>query len=209
MEVIDQISDTIRSDSLNKHEKLAQILKLVVDECHIKNDSYFILGKYSLREFREINDLDVNMDVSEFKKLRLLDFGDFGQYNGQERWIYDMTDQYKDLDPNVDDFSIEIYGMDPKEGYPDGRFSLEFLGDNDGFDIDQFGHKHYSLRTLLQWKLEMNRDVDQEDIVLIKNLLKTEQAFAGGAGGGKAGKNYYKKYIKYKRKYLQLTSRLF
>ncbi len=168
---IKTISKIIKSIDLNKHEKLASILQSIMNYCDIDNSLYFILGSYALREHRIISDLDINMDYDEFEKLQKLQFGKVELYNNQTRWFYDLTEKYKKIDPNVNDFSIEIIQKRPNEGLPNEKFSLKYLKDNNGLDIDKYGHQIFSLKTLLAWKIEMNRDKDKADIELINKVI--------------------------------------
>ena len=192
---IRKLSSSIINSSLTKHEKLALIFQIIVEYTKVKKNSYFILGSYAVREMRSINDLDINMDYDEFKKLKKLaeeeKIGIVETYNNQIRWFYDMTDEYKKIDNSAEDFSIEVFQKKPTEGYPNENFSLQVLKDNKGLDKDTFGHQFFSLKTLLDWKKTMNRSKDLADIALIEEQLNKEQK------GG-----YYKKYIKYKNKYL-------
>lgn len=49
---------------------LSSILKYIfIDICKIDQRKYYLLGSYALREHRNINDLDINLDHIEFMKL--------------------------------------------------------------------------------------------------------------------------------------------
>lgn len=78
---------TMGAKSVHKYEKLSSILKYIfVDVCKIDQDKYFILGSFTIREHRLINDLDINIDKNEFMKLeRAVErgFGGIEFYNGQ------------------------------------------------------------------------------------------------------------------------------
>lgn len=121
----------------NKHDKLARILEYVVDLCKIDQQKYIIIGSYYLRNKREINDLDIIMDLEAH------------------------------LGTHVADFSIEIFQKYSNEGFPNPDFSLSTLIKNNGLDIDDFGHQHFNRETLLAWKKVMNRPKDQDDIKLL------------------------------------------
>jgi predicted nucleotidyltransferase len=183
--------DIIHSDD-KKHNKLAKILSFIIEECGVKKDSYFLLGSYALREVRTISDLDINMDSKEFEKFKKLDYGKIEPYDNETRWFFDMTKEYQKIDPETEDFSIEIFKKKPTDGYPNNNFSLKYLKEHNGLNKDKFGHQYFSLETLLKWKQTMNRPKDQLDIERIKKLLSDQD-------GG-----YYKKYVKYKSKYLYL-----
>lgn len=191
---INNIAWSIINTTLKKHEKLALILQIIIEYTQIKQNSYFILGSYALRELRTINDLDINMDYDEFKKLEKIaneeKIGIIEEYNNQIRWFYDLTQEYKKIDETAEDFSIEIFQKKPIEGFPNENFSLKVLKKQHGLDKDMFGHQFFSLETLLNWKKTMNRPKDQPDIILIEKQLNKE--------GG-----YYKKYQKYKAKYMK------
>ena len=188
-----QFDDIIKNNNLSKDEKLASILKIIVDTTHIKPKSYMILGSYALRNYRTISDLDVNMDSDEFEKLKTLPFGRIELYNNQIRWFYDMTDKYKMVDPSAEDFSIEIFKKKPTEGFPNSDFSLEYLNNTNGLNTDKYGHQFFSMNTLLAWKKAMNRPKDLDDIKLIESKMN----ITGG---------YYWKYRKYKSKYIALKN---
>ena len=64
------IEKIILNKKLNKHQKLSNILKYIfVDICKINQTKYMIIASYGLREYRHINDIDMNMDSNEFLKL--------------------------------------------------------------------------------------------------------------------------------------------
>lgn len=193
--------EKIIKSNVSKHDKLAQILRLIIDECHIKPDSYFILGSYAIREKREINDLDINMNDKEFEKLaKCTDgidaYGKVEPYNNQIRWFFDLTDTHNKLtDSNAQDFSIEIFKKKPLEGFPNETFSLQRLQETNGLSKDVYGHPYFSLDTLLLWKKTMGRDKDKADIKIIEDMLSM-----------KGGDHYTHKYIKYKNKYMNLKN---
>lgn len=154
-----------------KHVKLARILDDIIEYFKIKRTKYYLLGSYALRESREISDLDIIMEQSEFDKLDD-SFGKIEQHNNQTRWFYDLTKAYQEVDENVKDFSIEIFRKSKDEGYPDNNFSLENLRKTKGLSTDEFDHQFMNLETLLQWKKRMNRPKDQDDIKMIEKLLQ-------------------------------------
>lgn len=174
------IEKIIVNKKLKKHEKLSSILKyLFVDIAKISQDKYFILGSFSIREYRQISDLDINLDDKEFYKLEQLTKKNIGKiefYNGQIRWYFDLTKEYNKLtNENEADFSIEAFQKKQTNGFPDKSFSLKSLRDNNDFDINDDGHQFFNLNTLLKWKLRMNREKDKPDIELIKNILKVQK----------------------------------
>jgi len=143
--------------------------------CNIDQRKYYILGSYALREHRAISDLDINIDATEFMKLSTACDKNTGQiqiYNNQIRWFVDYTDTYNQLTGlNETDFSIEAFMKQPNEGFPNSTYSLNKLVRTNGLDIDNFGHQHFSLKTLLKWKKKMNRDKDKKDIIIIKTII--------------------------------------
>ena len=170
------IIEIIQSD-LKKYEKLSNILKYIfVDIAEIDQSKYYLLGSYAIREHRQINDLDINLDYNEFFKLEKLVkkcIGNLQFYNGQIRWFFDMTDEYKRLvDPTETDFSIEAFQKLPSDGYPNTNFSLDYLIIHEGLTRDINGHQFFKLETLLTWKQTMGRKKDEADIKLITNLLE-------------------------------------
>lgn len=172
-----KIKKIISSKKLKKHEKLSNILKYIfVDTCKINQKKYYILGSFSIREHRTISDLDINLDKDEFMKLNSAvkkGFGKLEFYNDQIRWYFDLTKEYNKLTKSREkDFSIEAFMKDPKIGFPNNSFSLSKLTKNRGFNRDYNRHQFFNLKSLLKWKKTMNRDKDQEDIKLIKTLLK-------------------------------------
>ena len=172
-----RIKKTILSKRLKKYEKLSNILKYIfIDVCKINPKKYFILGSFSIRKHRKINDLDINLDKDEFMKLELAvkkGFGHIEFYNGQIRWFCDLTKEYNKLTNSKEkDFSIEAFMKDPKIGYPNNKFSLSYLKKIKGFQIDKNNHQFFSLPSLLRWKQTMGRAKDQSDIKLIKQLLQ-------------------------------------
>lgn len=172
-----RITRTLSAKTLSKHDKLSSILKYIfIDICKIDQNKYFILGSFSLREYRVINDLDINLDCHEFLKLEKAvkrGFGHIEFYNGQIRWVLDLTDEYNILNATSDtDFSIEVFMKDKKTGFPNNQFSLDYLLKTNGLDIDRNGHPFFNLRVLLKWKKTMNRAKDIADISLINDLIK-------------------------------------
>lgn len=177
MKIDNIIKNIITSKRLKKHQKLSNILMYVfVNVCKINQKKYYILGSYALRDDREINDLDINLDDVEFIKLGKATEHDFGHieiYNNQIRWVYDLTKIYNKLTGSkVKDFSIEAFMKKPSIGFPTNSFSLSSLKKNKGLDVDQNKHQFMSTKTLLKWKKKMNRDKDQDDIAIIKDKLR-------------------------------------
>src|SRR6185312_12668528 len=129
---MDQVIRSIITGNTEKYQKLSDILKyLFVDIAGISQNKYYILGSYAIRQYRTINDLDINLDDQEFLKLENLTKKGFGHiefYNAQIRWFYDLTQQYNELThSNENDFSIEAFQKRPFDGFPDQRFSLGYL----------------------------------------------------------------------------------
>lgn len=158
----------------SKHAKLARILHLIVNMCNIDPSNYFILGSYAIRQYRLINDLDVNMDYNEFIKLEKIqsELVKLEFYNGQIRWFLDLTTMYNVFNStNENDFSIEIFQKDPSVGFPNDRYSLKKLSMNDNLIIDEYGHQFFNFETLLMWKKEMNREKDKPDIEILEKLI--------------------------------------
>jgi hypothetical protein len=170
------IEKIILNKKLKKHEKLSSILRyLFVDIAKISQDKYYILGSFSIREYRQISDLDINLDLNEFYKLEQLTKKNIGKlefYNNQIRWFVDFTKEYNKLtNENELDFSIEAFQKKQTDGFPNKSFSLKALRDNNDFEKNDDGHQFFNLKTLLKWKLTMNREKDKIDIELINNIL--------------------------------------
>lgn len=173
-----RIQRSISAKTLKKHQKLSSILKYIfVDICKIDQRKYYILGSYALREHRNINDLDINLDHIEFMKLEKAvkkRLGHIEFYNGQIRWKLDLTQEYNLVnDSSENDFSIEAFMKDGKIGFPDNRFSLKHLTKINGLEKDTNGHQYFTLSILKRWKQTMNRPKDISDIRLIQSLLHT------------------------------------
>ena len=166
----------IIKSSKKKYEKLSEILKyLFIDICGINQSKYYILGSYSIRKYREINDLDIHLENIEFFKLKTLldkNIGRLDIYKDQIRWYYDITEEYNKLTGCAEkEFSIEAYQKYPNEGIPNYNFSLENLIIRDGLEVDENKHQYLKLEMLLEWKESMKRTKDEADIKLIKELL--------------------------------------
>ena len=175
-----RIKKILMSKRLKKYQKLSNILKYIfIDICKINPKKYYILGSFSIREHRKINDLDINLDKDEFMKLHIAvekGFGNIEFYNGQIRWFFDLTKEYNKLTSSKEkDFSIEAFMKDPKVGFPNNKFSLSYLKKNKGFSKDINNHQFLNLRSLLKWKKTMNREKDKPDIMIIKSLLKNKK----------------------------------
>jgi len=162
-------------DNGTKYEKLSDILSLLVKTAKIDKKKYMIIGSYAIRKYREISDLDMNMETHEWNKLtKLADkgLGKVEHYNNQMRYFLDMTNEYKKVDPEAKDFSIEIFQKEMGEGYPNNDFSMEALIKSKGLSKDSNKHPFFSTKTLLAWKKTMNREKDKKDIELLETLVK-------------------------------------
>jgi len=177
----DRIKRIIHDPNLTKYQKLSDILKILVDKCHIDNNRYMIIASYGIRFYRPINDLDMNMESEEWMKLqKLVDLGIgvIETYNGQRRYFLDMTKDYQEIDPAEKDFSIEIFKKEVGEGYPDSTYSISHLLKNKGLERDENKHLYFNKNTLLRWKKQSNRAKDQNDIILLENLIKKRKKTA-------------------------------
>lgn len=171
-----KIKKILLSKSVKKYDKLSNILKYIfIDLCKINPKKYYILGSFSIRKHRTINDLDINLDQDEFMKLNDATQKGFGKiefYNNQIRWFFDLTKEYNELTSSKEqDFSIEAFMKSPTVGFPTNQFSLSNLTKNNGFEKDKNNHQFLNLLSLLKWKKKMNREKDKADIILIKELL--------------------------------------
>ena len=115
-----------------------------------------------------------------------------------------MTKLHNDLTGmNENDFSIEAFMKKNTEGFPNDKFSLKYLTENNMLEKDENGHQFFSLTTLLEWKKAMNRDKDKPDIGLIEKLLnkktRTKSKKINKSRNNK--KSYKKSYKKSKKKY--------
>jgi hypothetical protein len=167
----------------SKRAKLAKILRFIVDVYKITPCKYYILGSYGLiirceemgNDERKPSDIDVSMYKDEFDKLKT-EFGIVEPYNGQTRWFWDLTKEYQKVDPEAEDFSIEIFRKDIDEGYPTNEYSVKYLMYNSDLSVDEYGHHFMNLETLLKWKREMviirNKEKDIADVELIQRLMK-------------------------------------
>jgi hypothetical protein len=85
-----------------------------------------------------------------------------------------MTSEYNQLTKSSEnDFSIEAFQKFPNEGFPNAKFSQKHLTKHKLFDKDENGHQFFNLKTLLKWKITMNRPKNQDDIILIKSIIST------------------------------------
>ena len=180
MTINENITNIILDKGLEKYQKLSKILyEVFVNICSIDQTKYYILGSFAIRKDRKISDLDINLDNNEFFKLDEAlkkGLGKLEIYNkNQIRWFYDLTEIYNILtDSKEDDFSLEAFQKEPSIGFPNNDFSLEYLKTNNMLDIDENGHRFFSLETLLKWKKQMNRPKDKADIDLINELMKSK-----------------------------------
>ena len=92
MSIITQkINNIIYDENTTKCQKLSDILQIIIDYCGIDNNKYCIIASYSIRNYREISDLDSNMKSDEWEKLiKLTDIGIgiIGIYNQQFRYFW-------------------------------------------------------------------------------------------------------------------------
>ena len=81
-----QILQIIYNENIPKHQKLSDILKIILDYCDIDNNKYMIIASYCIRNYREINDLDMNMisDESRIWRYSILQWTNalFFRYDG-------------------------------------------------------------------------------------------------------------------------------
>jgi hypothetical protein len=176
-----KIKKIILNKKLKKHAKLSKILKyLFIDIANINQEKYYILGSYSLRDYRTINDLDINVDYNEFFKLKKLVNKNIGHIefygnddNIQIRWVFNLTDEYNKLiNAKEKDFSIEAFQKIETVGFPNNNFCLKKLIKSKALDTDNNGHRYFNLNTLLKWKKTMNRPKDYDDIKLLETIIK-------------------------------------
>ena len=71
--------------------------------------------------------------------------------------MYDLTYEYKKMDPMANDFSIEIFSKELNEGYPNNKCSIEYLYEHNGLARDENNQQHFTRKTLLKWKKTTNR----------------------------------------------------
>jgi len=174
------IKNIILDNNLKKYQKYSKILKyLFVDIANINQNKYFIGGSFCIREYKQINDLDIYVDKNKFFKLEKVinkNIGKLDFFDGNMRLIYDITDEYNFLTKsNEKEFSIEAFEKLSSEGYPNNKFSLDYLQKNNLLDKDENGHQFFNLNTLLKFKLTLNRPKDLDDIVLIKSIIETNK----------------------------------
>lgn len=154
-------------ENISKSAKLAKILNEIMTNYGIPKEAYIILGSYAIREFREISDLDVDMDQNYFSKLEICKLGTVSLRGEEYVWAFNYT---------FDGISyiIEVYATDPYKNYPNDSFSITNLHLRNALDKDEYTQNCYKLETLLEWKQIANRKKDQSDIELIKKILKID-----------------------------------
>ena len=173
-----QIIKIIYNENITKCQKLSAILKIILDYCDIDNNKYMIIASYCIRNYREINDLDMNMISDEWDKLNKLvkrGIGVIQPYNNQMRYFLDITDEYRKIDPIATDFSIEIFKKESNEGFPNDTFSIEYLLNHDGLNRDDNNHLFFNKETLLRWKKTMMREKDKADIKILEELIRNRK----------------------------------
>jgi hypothetical protein len=174
------IKNIILDNDLKKYQKYSKILKyLFIDIANINQNKYFIGGSFSIREYKQINDLDIYIDKNKFIKLQKAvdkNIGKFEYLNNNIRWVYNITDEYNKLtELNENEFSIEVFQSLINEGLPIDKFSLKYLQKNNFLDKDENGHQFFNLNALLKFKLTTNRQKDLDDIALIKSIIETNK----------------------------------
>lgn len=175
LDIKNTITKIIYDENITKYQKLSDILEILMSYCGISNNKYMIIASYCIRNYREINDLDMNMLSEEWEKLNKLiniGIGVIETYNGQLRYFLDMTEEYKKVDPIAKDFSIEIFKKEFNEGFPNEKFSMEYLLKTNGLDRDENKHLFFNKNTLLRWKKTIAREKDKSDIILLEALIK-------------------------------------
>lgn len=170
------IKNIILNNNLKKYQKYSKILKyLFVDIANINQNKYFIGGSFCIREYKQINDLDIYIQKNKFIKLQKVvdkNIGKFEFFDNNIRWVYNITNEYNNLTKsNENEFSIEAFQKLNNEGWPNNKFSLKYLKENNLLDKDENGHQFFNLNTLLKFKLTLNRSKDLDDILLIKSII--------------------------------------
>ena len=161
------IIDEILNEKISKSTKLAKILYIIMSKFDIPPKSYCILGSYALRNYREINDIDVDLDTKHFSKLKNCPIGNITTVNNENIWTFQRN-------YGIINYKIEIYEVDPKIGFPNESFSLNFLFSTpNDLQTDDFGHYHYRLITVKKWKTIVQREKDEGDIILISSILNS------------------------------------
>lgn len=155
--------------------KLAKILSYIVNYVGIDKKKYFITGSYALKDYvkyREIDNLDVNMDPTEFKKLVYFGYGSFKNINGENMWNFDLKNVYNQENIfHVKNFIIKIYEIPSHEGHPNKMFSLDSLM-LCGLQVDEYNNNYLTIKMLYNMKKILNRKIDERDIRFIqKNKL--------------------------------------
>jgi hypothetical protein len=154
----------ILKENIPKSAKLAKILNHVMTKYEIPKEAYIILGSYALRNYREISDLDVDMDESYFSLLEVCKLGSVSLRGEEYVWAFNHT--YENIN-----YIIEVYATNPDKNFPNDNFSINSLHSSKALQNDEYDQYYYKLDTLLIWKETVNRDKDQKDIDLIKNIL--------------------------------------
>ena len=161
------IIDEILNEKIFKSTKLAKILYVIMNKFDIPSKSYCILGSYALRDYREINDIDVDLDTKHFKKLKNCSIGNITVVNNENVWTFQRKHR-------IINYKIEIYEVDPKIGFPNESFSLiSLFSTSNDLQMDDFGHYHYRIKTVKRWKTIVRREKDEVDIILINSILNS------------------------------------
>jgi hypothetical protein len=160
---IDEVKSVLK-EKIPKSTKLAKILNLVMTISGVPKEAYIILGSYALRNYREISDLDVDMDENYFSLLKVSPLGIVSLRGDEYVWAFNQ--EYEDIV-----YTIEVYATNPCKNFPNNNFSINSLHNSNALQKDEFDQFHYKLETLLEWKQTVNREKDQKDIKLIKNII--------------------------------------
>lgn len=134
-----------------------------------------------MRNYKAIGDLDVDIDRSQFDKLRVLNSShiSFGVHpkSKEDFWELELSEVYSGIKKEEIEFKMEIYSCDPDVGYFGEEYKLSnIFGNKEKYiEVDEFGNQHYSLETTLVFKQRNNRPKDQSDIAILKKVLNKEQ----------------------------------
>lgn len=92
-----------------------------------------------------------SLELMKLEKAVQRGLGRLKFYNGQIRWIIDLTDKYNQLNSTYEkDFSVKAFMKSPNLGFPNNSFSLNNLKRLRRLDIDKNGHQYLSLKQVLK-----------------------------------------------------------
>ncbi len=142
-----------KQQQITKSQLLAQKLRIVIEEHEIQNTEYAIIAGYCLKDYRDVNDLDVILSKSAYIKLKRnrkqngIKIGSAGISNDEKLYLKVPEIDLLNLESIVE---IEFFERE-LTGFPSKEFSLRNLQNTDSLIEDEYGNPYLNPKTLVKY----------------------------------------------------------